>query len=246
MTDILDQLAQRANGAGARSALRELEALLGLTDAGITVTAVRWFGKGQGSSVDIVLSNEETMSFPTILDMIRPQRLAEELVACTGTKPKLRQDQAVHAVSLARELADFTEVVSEDGQSVEWGLAILQAAETLDFTFLNQGNRWAAFEQLAHRDPWTHARGQDRPYEAGCLVLRDDASGARFVRSEWFVRYVRTQAPRETPASVRTRMARVGWERRGTEGRIKARAPGRSDELVWAFYIAPAGWGDSQ
>lgn len=138
------------------------------------------------------------MSFPTILDMIRPQRLAAELVACTGTKPKLRQDQAVHAVSLARELADFTEVVSEDGQSVEWGLAILQAAETLDFTFLNQGNRWAAFEQLAHRDPWTHARGQDRPYEAGCLVLRDDASGERFVR------YVRTQAPRETrPACAR-------------------------------------------
>jgi hypothetical protein len=244
MTDILSQLSQRANGAGAQRTQLELEALYGLTDREITVAEVRWFGKGQTSSVDIELSNGETMKFPSILDMVRPQRVGAELVACTGARPKLTQDQAIHAVSLARDLASFTAVPDDDSHSVAWGVDVLQAAETLEFTFSNQGNRWAAFEQLARRDPWSHARGMDRPYEAGILLLRDDATGDRFLRSGWFLHYVRTQSSRETPVSVSARMARVGWERRGSEGKIKATAPGRSDVLIWTFYIVPAGWED--
>lgn len=66
------------------------------------------------------------------------------------------------------------------------------------------------------------------------------------MRSEWFHRYARSLSPRETPATVGARMLRVGWERRGREGRIKATAPGRQATLQWAFWVVPAGWGESE
>jgi hypothetical protein len=35
-------------------------------------------------------------------------------------------------------------------------------------------------------------------------------------------------------------MERVGRQRRGTQGRIKARRPKLAGELVWSFHIVPA------
>jgi len=105
----------------------------------------------------------------------------------------------------------------------------------------DQAERWRGFEHLAHRDLWSQARDKGGSFANACIVLRD-VSGARLVRAEWFLRYVRSMAPRETPATLRARMSRVGWERRGSEGRIKATAPGRSAALQWAFWIVPNGW----
>ena len=47
--------------------------------------------------------------------------------------------------------------------------------------------------------------------------------------------------PRE-PEELARDMERVGWQRSGESGRIKASAPGRSRALGWSFYLVRAGW----
>jgi hypothetical protein len=229
----------RAPDSAVGEELERLAELLGLPLVGVEITDVKMFGQGAGASIDICLSNGETMSFQSIREMVRPQYLIAELVACAGATPELKQPQAVQVVKLARTLAERVQLDSEDATSREWGVEFLQQNETIDFAVDNQAERWRAFELLSDRDPW-HGDGT---FASACIALRD-TSGARFVRSEWFLRYVRSMVPRETPASLRTRMARVGWERRGSEGRIKATAPGRAATLRWAFWIVPAGWGE--
>lgn len=41
-------------------------------------------------------------------------------------------------------------------------------------------------------------------------------------------------------------MLRVGWLRRGRDGRIKATPPARKGQLAWSFYVVTAGWEDDQ
>jgi len=218
-----------------------LEGLLGLPGVGVGVTRVAMFGQGAGASIDIHLSNGETMVFQSIREMVRPQLLVAELVACSGATPELKQPQAVRIVKLARLLAERAHVDREDADSRDWGIEFLQQTEKVDFTLYDQVERWWAFELLSRRDPWGHAREHGGSFASACIVLRD-VGGARLVRAEWFLRFVRSMVPRETPASLRVRMERVGWQRRGSEGRIKATAPARAATLQWAFWIVPADW----
>lgn len=233
----------RLRVAGDEDPREQMEGLMGLPAVGIEVTAVRMYGQGAGASFDIELSNGETMVFPSVRDMVRPQSLIAELVACSGATPDLKQPQAVRVVKLARLLAEHTRTATEDDLARDWGGEFLQDAETIDFRLNDQVERFAAFEQLDRRNPWDHARDLGHSFAKSCIVLRD-ATGMRLVRSEWFTRYVRSLSPRETPVTVNARMQRVGWQRRGSEGRIKARAQGRTAELVWAFWLVPADWGD--
>src|SRR5829696_1464600 len=219
----------------------ELSALLGLPSVGVHITSARWFGQGAAASIDLELSNGETMQFASVRDMVRPQGLIAELVACAGATPTLKQPQAVHAVKLARAIAERTAGATEDDLSTDWGVEYLQAAETLDIDLDDQAQKWAAFERLSRRDPWGHAREHGCTYAAATIVLRAH-TGERLVRAEWFMRHVRGFTARETPTTLAARMMRVGWERRGTRGRIKATAPGRNATLAWAFWIVPAAW----
>jgi hypothetical protein len=219
----------------------DLEELLGLDAEEVNVVAVRMWGEGSSASLDIELSNEETLRFKSLREMVRPQALAAELVACAGATPKLDQARAVRAVKLARKIAERTRTVIEDNNSVDWGLEFLQDAEVIDFTLDDQRERWGAFSQLANRNPWAHARDQGSEFAKACIVLRD-VTGARLVRTEWFLKHVRGQQPIETKTTVNDRMVRVGWERRGGQGRIKATEPDGTRELIWTFWVVPAGW----
>jgi hypothetical protein len=232
----------RLRVAGDEDPREQLEGLLGLPAVGVKVTRVAMFGQGAAASIDIELSNGETMVFGSVREMVRPQSLIAELVACSGATPELKQPQAVRIVKLARLLAERVQVDREDADSRDWGIEFLQQAEKIDFALDDQLERWRAFELLSHRDPWATAREDRRSYASACIVLRD-VDGSQLVRAEWFLRYVRSMVPRETPASLRVRMERVGWQRRGSEGRIKATAPARTAELIWAFWIVPVGWG---
>jgi hypothetical protein len=222
--------------------LRTLAVMLGLAELEVQVTGVKMFGRGAAASIDIELSNGETMSFPSVREMVRPGLLLAEVVACSGATPKLDQRGALQVVKLARQTAERRLLEGEDAISRTLGIEFLQQADVLDFRLDDQVERWRAFEQLERRDPWAHVREFGTSFPGGCLVLRDGVSGVRLLRAEWFLRHVRSMAPRETPASVRMRMERVGWQRRGSEGRIKATAPGRAEARVWAFWLIPAGW----
>ena len=244
MSGETDELSDRQDGPpNLLEAAEQLGVLLDLPSVDTRVTGVEMFGQGAGASVDIRLSNGETMQFASVRDMVRPQSLIAETVACSGATPLLKQPQAVQVARLARLIAERTHVANEDEFAAGWGVEFLQQAETVDVNLDDQVSRYAAFEHLSRRDPWAHSREQGCTYPSSCIVLRD-ASGDRLVRVEWFLRYVRSMDSRMTPSTLNARMMRVGWARRGHEGRIKARAAGRSAELVWAFWIVPSGWRD--
>jgi hypothetical protein len=245
MSDVED-LAGRQNGTlNILEAAEHLTALLDLTSVDVQVTGAAMFGSGAAASLDINLSNGETLRFASVRDMVRPQALMAEVVACTGATPQLKQPQAMRAVALARVIAERIELATEDDLMANTALEYLQAAEHLDINLNHQGERYAAFERIGRRDPWLHARDQATTYAAATIVLRD-VSGTRLVRVEWFMRHVRELDTRMTPAALNSRMLRIGWQRRGREGRIKATAPGRHATLQWAFWLVPAGWEDSR
>jgi hypothetical protein len=228
---------------GAGEPLDTLAALMRLPEVDVMVTGVTMFGQGGSASIDIGLSNGETMRFQSVREMIRPQVVIAELVACAGATPEINQSRCVQIVRLARALGERVQVDSDDADSRSWGIEFLQETEVIDFSLGDQAECWRGFELISRRDPWTHAREHGGPFASACITLRD-TSGDQLVRAEWFLSYVRRMAPRETPATLRSRMQRVGWQRRGTEGRIKATAPRRAATLQWAFWIVPAGWVD--
>jgi hypothetical protein len=242
MSDVEDLAGQQNSVPDILEAAEQLAALLDLPAVGVHVASVQMYGQGAGASVDIHLSNGETMLFASIRDMVRPQSLIAETVACAGATPTLKQPQAVQVVRLARIIAERSQGVTDDELATDWGLEYLQEADTLDVDLNDQAARYAAFEHLSRRDPWALAREDGKSYAAATIVLRD-VTGDRLVRSEWFLRHVRGFTSKETPASLADRMRRVGWTRRGTRGRIKATAPATAKTLAWAFWIVPADWG---
>jgi hypothetical protein len=212
--------------------------LLDLKSIGITVVAADIYGAGSRASVEIRLSNGEVMTFDQLREMTQPGLLAAELVACTGATPKLSKPIALQATSLVRAIARTHRTMSDNDAAIEWGVGYLQHAEVLDFDLNDQADRWGAFSALAELDPTRDPAGVPPP----CWVLRH-SDGTRLVRSSWFVTHVKNQDSVST-RDIPVRMCRVGWERRGSEGRVKATRPGLKGQLNWAFFFVPAGWED--
>ena len=167
------------------------------------------------------------------------------MATCTGAKPRLKAPQAIQAVALVRTIAEHTVSETMDSLSRGWGLTFMQSAPAIDIDINDPHERWQAFSTLERTDPYAEARHAATTIAQACLVLAH-TDGSRYVRCGWFRTYVRTEEPALSSHQVADRMKRIGWERRGTEGRIKARQPGGHRQLVWAFYIVPAGWEDQQ
>jgi hypothetical protein len=124
-------------------------------------------------------------------------------------------------------------------------LAALQEVDLDD-----QAERWRAFASLARLNPARDA-GDDRSSQSlaeGCVVLADRTSGVLLVRCGWFLSYVKREVGGlYSPQALGTQMERVGWQRSGSEGRVKATCPGAPQRtLNWRFYSVPKGWGASE
>ena len=76
---------------------------------------------------------------------------------------------------------------------------------------------------------------------AASVVLRH-LDGGRLVRAGWFYPWVRAHESTISRQALAPRMARVGWKRPGSSGRIKATAPDRAATLGWNFWIVPEAW----
>lgn len=230
--------------ADAGEAMRALGELLALDSVSVTVTAARVYGRGSGASLEIDVSNGETLTFGTLREMMRPQALIAEVAACTGATPAIKQVQCAQALTLARAAAEYVEVDTENDIAREWGRDFLQLAETLDLDITDQAQRWHAFGMLAGRDPWSSHRSPDDDQSSGVpLVLRHE-DGARYVRTVWFERYVKARDSSVSRTIIGPRMARVGWAKRGRQGDIKATAVGRNETKTFPFWIVPNGWED--
>lgn len=224
----------------AKAAAKVLEGLLSLDEVGMKITGARVYGKGSSASLEVDISNKETLTFATLREMMRPQSLIAEVAACTGAAPMLKQVQCAQALTLARQIATVVEVDTENDIALEWGRDFLDLTEVIDLDLNDQGERWAAFGMLSARDPFA------RTYEANeaaakPLVLRH-LDGCRYVRTLWFERYVKHRDSSVSRTSIGPRMARVGWGRRGHKGTIKATAPARNETRIYPFWIVPNDW----
>ncbi len=227
------------------SAAEQLAILLDLPSVGLSVRGARIVGRGSRASVDIYLSDGSEIFFERFSDFANPTRLAIEMATCTGARPRLKAPQAIQAVALVRAIAEHTVSVTMDNLSRDWGLGFMQSAPALDLDITDAHDRWQAFSTLERTDPYALARQDAITIAQACLVLAH-TDGSRYVRCGWFRMYVRTEEPALSSHQIADRMKRVGWERRGAEGRVKASQPGGHRQLVWPFYIVPAGWEPEQ
>jgi hypothetical protein len=159
-----------------------------------------------------------------------PADVIAEVAACTGATPTLKQAQCAQAITLGQGSRRSSRSTARTTSRASGAATTSAIAETIDIDINDQAQRWRAFEMLAERRPV--GQGCRRAPAAG-LVLRH-RDGSRFVRTLWFERYVKSRDASVSRTVIGPRMAKVGWERRGKHGDIKATAR--------PFWVVPANW----
>jgi hypothetical protein len=224
---------------------RELADLLGLDGIGRTIIDVQVFGRGPSASVDVQLSGDQKLTFERFGDITKPPALTAHLAAI-GVPRIFKGAEAALAGALISRLARHHESVSADEIAAEWGREFLRLAPLQEVDLDDQAERWRAFSSLEHINADDGAEDRSANVLAQrCVVLMDRPSGVRLVRAGWFVSFVRRQVGgMYSPQALGVQMERVGWERRGKEGRVKATSPDGGRTLIWRFYSVPTGWGE--
>lgn len=248
MSDPVEDLAamQDRNGTpDPMTAAEQLAALLDLGSVGLSIRGARIIGRGARASANLRLSDGSEITFESLRDFANPGRLALEIAACTGATPKIKAPAALQAVSLLRALAEHEQDFTADEIARDWGSSFLQSAARVELDMNDQAARWEAFCALERSNPPANAREHGNTIAAASTVLVH-TDGTRLVRCGWFKEHARAQDVGATAQEVAHRMLRVGWQRRGGRGAIKATRPGHRGQLVWTFYSVVAGWEDDQ
>jgi len=217
----------------------QLAELLHLPDVGRSIKTARITGQGARASVDLVLDDDTTLTFESVKDFAHPGRMALELAMGPGVEATFKAPQLIKAVTLLRAIADQHEAVTFDDLSRELGRTFLQSATRHDVDFNDQAARWEAFCMLERFDPIASTRRDPVTIAQASVVLHDQ--GTRYVRCSWFGSHFRRENPTASPQEVAHRMQRVGWLRRGREGRIKATPPARKGQLAWSGQVGRSG-----
>jgi hypothetical protein len=231
---------------GMRSQLTEL---LALKQIGLEVISATVFGSGNAASVDLHLSHGAKVTFERFADIAKPAALSAHLVTNLGLVRTFKTMEAMLVGALIHRLAEHRSDQGADETAREWATEFLRFAPTQEVNLDDQAERWRAFSSIAPLDPLRDATDERSACALACasVVLVDPGSGVRLVRCGWFLSYVRRHVGGlYTPTTLGTQMARVGWERRGTEGWIKATCPTDERFLRWRFYIVPKGWEDAE
>lgn len=249
MTNPLDQLAaaQRPGTLDPLEAAEALTELLGLSEVGLRITGGRIVGHGLSASIDLRLSDKSTITFDTVRDMAKASELSLAVALATGADISLKAPDARRAVILLRALAEHQETAHADTIAADWGLAFLDAADTLDVNMLDQAERYAAFARLVEVGRRVSDAVEARAHIASTSLVLRDTSGARYIRAGWFYGHVRQTSGHLAEGVISGRMLRTGWEQPGGKGRVKATpAGGLSKPLVWTFFVVPPAWEDEQ
>lgn len=227
---------------GPPEAMREeLSRLLGLDEIDRVLVDVRMFGRGPAASVDVELSGDTRLTFERFGDITKPPMLTAYL-ASVGVARTFKGAEAAMSGALISRLAEHHESANADEVAREWASEFLRLAPVQEIKLDDQADRWRAFASLQGLNP---DAGEDRTafsLAQASVVLLDTTSGVRLVRCGWFLAYVRRESGTYNAATLDTQMARVGWQRSGGEGKVKATAPDGHRTLNWRFYIVPKGW----
>lgn len=246
-SDQFEQAAAGPNGDATPTQIcDELTRLLGLAQVNQTVVGAEIFGRGVTASVDLNLSGDDKITFDRFADIGKAGMLTAHLMASLGVAQTLTAKQAVLVGCLIFKLARHHVQENADAIAREWGLEFLRLAPIGEIDLEDQASRWRAFSHLSQLSPQRDA-GEDRSaYSLACkCVVLEATNGLRLVRAGWFLAYVKREVGTMEPAAVANRMERVGWERPGSEGWIKATSPSSPREkLRWRFYTVPEGWED--
>ena len=230
-----------------RSALcNALTARLKLVD-GITALGAEVHGSGLTAIVTISLSNGETIEVDRYQHLLQPQALGGLVIAATGNPVTFTGRECALVAAAVTKLSARREQIGANDLAREWGIAFLRAtaANAIDLDMSDQAERWAAFHRLDDIDPMALSRVDQMSVAAHCVVLRD-LQGTRYVHSGWYQSHIRRDvAPTIGPPELVNRMCRVGWDRSGQRGRIKATNPARKEVILLPFYRVPAGWEES-
>jgi NrS-1 polymerase HBD domain len=222
-------------------ALSDLGTLWGLTGR-ITIERARITGHGREASCEVDLSNGETMVFERLQDIATGASLAAELASRAGVAQDLNQAARIRSIALISRIAEWQEAETANSIARDWGIEFLATSGLIKVDMDDRAKRWLCLLELQGIE--AERREQDLKLPRR-LVVPVDLAGVRYVRVGWFQAYVRECDRTVSPAHVVIRMLRVGWQRRGTEGRIGARNPEKPDQTTNSkFLLVPVGWGD--
>jgi hypothetical protein len=226
----------------AQLAAEALTKLLGLDKVNVAVVDAKIFGDGNSASAVITLSNGKTIDVDKIANFVKPSWLAVALISAAGTRPqKLNGKIALDALEYLQVLATHIESATADDIARDWGLRFLAVADRIDVDMNDQAQRWAAFEALDIHEPVEISRAGGSSI-ARCSRVLAGIDGNRYVRTGWFRAHVRSEDSTVSPTEIANRMIRIGWQRPGTKGHIKATRPNLPGTLWQAFYIVAADW----
>lgn len=245
-----DELAATANGKPTGESLSAgLTEALSLAEKGLHVVGANVFGRGPNASVDVLLNDGSKLTFEQFSDIAKPTVLSSYLVTLTGIYKPFKGADAGMIAATIHQLAKHHGDAEEDGIARELGSEYLRVAPVHEVDMSDQAQRWSAFAALGRLEP-TRDAGEDRSaaaLAAAGTVLRDPATGKRYVRTGWFQSYVKREVGGVySPAKLAIQMERVGWTRPNSQCRVKATNPTDGRALSWAFYVIELGWEDGQ
>lgn len=214
----------------AAASLEQLNVLLALDQAGKRIDGVRVFGRGSKAHVCLHLDDGSRIVLDPLGSCSSPAKLSLEVASQAGATPTLKTPDVLQAVKLFYLLGEHHDAGEIADRAWEFGAEYLRAAVIAEVDMNDQASRWQAFSRLDHKDTPT------------TVVLHDQKTGVRYVRTQWFTEYLRTQTGPGEPAALIIELERLGWTKAGSEGRIKATEPEFGKNLQWAFLMVPAGW----
>ena len=214
-------------GAAPAKLMRELTEKLALDTVGLHVKGVALFGRGSNAVACIDISDGSRVMLDPLGKFSSPIKLSIELALQAGAEPKLKSPDVMRVMALVHKLADHHETLDVENRAADYGISYLHAANAIPVRMADQDDRWRAFAQLDELDPVSHAYIDRVSVAATSKVLVDTDTGIRYVRASWFAAYVRQQAGPGAADETLRALQRVGWRKSGSEGRIKATAPGR-------------------
>lgn len=228
---------------------------LGLSAAGLRVSGADVFGRGPEARVTLHLGGRElpngraTLVFDRFADVASPRLLSAHLVTLTGVYRTFKAPEAGAIAAAVFQLAKHHDQADDETQVIEWCSEFLRVAPRMDTDLNDQLERYGAFETLARLNPARDA-GEDRSALAlacASLVLVDRNSGQRLVRCGWLRDFVKREVGGlYSPARLASLVEAVGWNRPGSQGRVKATCPTDGRRLLWTFYVVDADWEERQ
>lgn len=236
-------------------ALDRLAELLRLAENGLRVLAVRLFGNGLTASLEVDLSNGETIECDRVKDLWTASGMGAWITWSVGIDAgKITKANATEACGIMARIA-----AKASGRRLrpvdlgrDHGLGFLQAAPLETFRLNDQADRYRAFALLDRLkptdpdvDPFERTRWPDAETIARRSLVLLDVTGWGFVKTGHLFSYVKALGQVSHPLELGIRMSLAGWERAGKRGDTTATPiGGLAPRLKLRLWRIPPGWGE--